>query len=95
MAERNTIRVSLAGTEYRALPWGAQEPVCPSVLRDPTAAGAHSSLWRFFAAAGIAAAYALSVSSKPSSNYTPQRRRSSTGAATGPVDEEPQTNNAA
>lgn len=67
-----------------------------SVLRDPTAAGAQAPLWRVIAAAaGIAAAYALSASSKPGSTHTPQRRRSTAGGATGPAGEEPQTNNAA
>jgi len=67
-----------------------------SVLRDPTAAGAHLPPWRVIAAiAGVAAAYALSASSKPSSTHTPQRRRSSTGATTGSVSEEPQTTHAA
>jgi hypothetical protein len=67
-----------------------------SVLRDPNAVGAHSPLWRVFAAAaGIIAAYAYSALSKPSSTYTPQRRRSSAGRTPGLVGEESETTHAA
>jgi hypothetical protein len=67
-----------------------------SVLRDPTAAAVHAPLWRIFSAAAcIVGAYALSLSSKPSTTFTPQRRRSSAGAAGGPAGEEPESNSAA